>query len=335
MKLNKMREEIANQFIAALKEDKIPWRKDWSAVPPMPVNAITDNRYRGLNAFWLYMTAEDRGYKDPRWCTYMQASDKGWQVKKGEKGTKIEFWSLYDTETKKKLTPEQDKELECTLTPEEYKERVKPISNVYTVFNAAQIEGIPELVIEHHNLDEDMLMEKRDKLIAAMNLQFKSGEEAAFYRPSEDCIHMPDIDRFRNEYSYMATFLHEASHATGHMSRLNRDLTGAFGSPEYAKEELRAEISSAFTSQALGLSQSDMEHMENHKAYIQNWIAALEQNPNELFAAIKEAGKISDYLLEKGDFLIVQKKQEQRQEKKVQAETQQIRKKVHSRSRGR
>lgn len=180
-----------------------------------------------------------------------------------------------------------------------------------------------------------MLMEKRDKLIVAMNLQFKSGEEAAFYRPSEDCIHMPDIDRFRNEYSYMATFLHEASHATGHKSRLNRDLTGAFGSPEYAKEELRAEISSAFTSQALGLSQSDMEHMENHKAYIQNWIAALEQNPNELFAAIKEAGKISDYLLEKGDFLIVQKKQEQRQEKKVQAETQQIRKKVHSRSRGR
>lgn len=146
---------------------------------------------------------------------------------------------------------------------------------------------------------------------------------------------MPDIDRFRNEYSYMATFLHEASHATGHKSRLNRDLTGAFGSPEYAKEELRAEISSAFTSQALGLSQSDMEHMENHKAYIQNWIAALEQNPNELFAAIKEAGKISDYLLEKGDFLTVQKKQEQRQEKKVQAETQQIRKKVHSRSRGR
>ena len=204
-----------------------------------------------------------------------------------------------------------------------------------SVFNAAQIEGIPELVIEHHNLDEDMLMEKRDKLIAAMNLQFKSGEEAAFYRPSEDCIHMPDIDRFRNEYSYMATFLHEASHATGHKSRLNRDLTGAFGSQEYAKEELRAEISSAFTSQALGLSQSDMEHMENHKAYIQNWIAALEQNPNELFAAIKEAGKISDYLLEKGDFLTVQKKQEQRQEKKVQAETQQIRKKVHSRSRGR
>ena len=230
---------------------------------------------------------------------------------------------------------EQDKELECTLTPEEYKERVKPISNVYTVFNAAQIDGIPQLVIEHHNLDEDMLMEKRDKLIAAMDLQFKSGEEAAFYRPSEDCIHMPDIDRFRNEYSYMATFLHEASHATGHKSRLNRDLTGEFGSLEYAKEELRAEISSAFTSQALGLSQSDMEHMENHKAYIQNWIAALEQNPNELFAAIKEAGKISDYLLTKGEFLTKERIQESKKQQQEQPENQQIRKKVQSSGRRR
>lgn len=91
MKLNKMREEIANQFITALKEDKIPWRKDWSAVSDMPVNAITDNRYRGLNAFWLYMTAEDRGYKDPRWCTYMQASDKGWQVKKVKRVLRLNF----------------------------------------------------------------------------------------------------------------------------------------------------------------------------------------------------------------------------------------------------
>lgn len=335
MKLNKMREEIAEQFIAALKEEQIPWRKDWSSMPGKPVNAVTNTGYHGLNAFWLHMTAAGRGYQDPRWCTFKQASDKGWKIKKGEKGTKIEFWSMYDTQAKKKLTAEQDKKLQEMLSPEEYKDRVKPISNVYVVFNGTQIDGIPELTIEHHQLDEAMLMEQRDKLIRNMDVKFKPGEETAFYRSSEDCIHMPDIDRFRNEYSYMATFLHEASHATGHANRLGRDLTGTFGSPEYAKEELRAEISSAFTSQAIGLSQSDMEHMENHKAYIQNWIAALEQNPNELFAAIKEAGKISDYLLTKGEFLMKEKIQESKKQQQEQPENQQIRKKVQSSGRRR
>lgn len=302
MKLNKMREEIANQFIAALKENQIPWRKDWTSVPVYPVNAVTDTGYKGLNALWLYLTAADKGYDDPRWCTFKQASDKGWKIKKGEKGTRIEFWSMYDTKTKKKLLAIQIKELENTLSREEFEERVKPISNVYTVFNAAQIEGIPEIVIEHNILDEKMLVEKRDKLIQNMDLKFKSGEESAFYRPSEDCIHMPDIDRFRNEYSYMATFLHEASHATGNEKRLGRNLTGAFGSPEYAKEELRAEISSVFTALTTGISPSQNEFIENHKAYIQSWISILENDPNELFRAVKEASQISDYIIEKGEF---------------------------------
>jgi len=100
----------------------------------------------------------------------------------------------------------------------------------------------------------------------------------------------------------MATLLHEAGHATGHISRLNRDMTGVFGSPEYAKEELRAEIASAFTAQELGLDYKQNEHMENHEAYVQNWIDVLENEPNELFAAIKDAEKISDYLIEKGEF---------------------------------
>lgn len=100
----------------------------------------------------------------------------------------------------------------------------------------------------------------------------------------------------------MATLLHEAAHATGHESRLNRDMEGAFGSPEYAKEELRAEIASAFTAQILRIDYSQNDYMENHEAYVQNWISVLENEPNELFAAIKDAEKISDYLIEKGEF---------------------------------
>ncbi|MCR4716373.1 MAG: hypothetical protein K5656_04250, partial [Lachnospiraceae bacterium] len=124
----------------------------------------------------------------------------------------------------------------------------------------------------------------------------------AFYRPSEDSITMPPIESFWAEYNYLSTFLHEAGHSTGHESRLNRDLTGIFGSEKYAKEELRAEIASAFTTQAIGLEGTmSREHIDNHKAYIQSWIAEIKNDPNELFKAIIDATKISDYLIEKGN----------------------------------
>lgn len=105
--------------------------------------------------------------------------------------------------------------------------------------------------------------------------------------------------------AYACTFLHECGHATGHPSRLNRDMSGGFGSESYAREELRAEIASAFTAQAIGLHLTDEQlqpHMELHKAYIQSWASALQDAPGELFRAIKDAEKISDYLIEKGEF---------------------------------
>lgn len=301
MKLNKMREEIADYFIAGLKKNTLPWRQDWSSVPVLPVSAVTGIPYKGLNSFWLHVVSSEKNYKDPRWCTFKQANDNGWRIRKGENGTKIEFWSLYDRETKKTLSYEQVKLLERTLSKEAYQNRLLPVSKVYIVFNAEQIEGIPELAIEHYLLDEASIVAIRSRLLSGMNVGFVEGEEQAYYASSKDEIHMPDINRFRSEYSYLATFFHEASHATGHKSRLNRDMTGGFGSETYAKEELRAEVSSAFTAQAVGISQQNMEHLENHSAYIKAWISILENNPNELFTAIKDAEKISGYLLEKGE----------------------------------
>lgn len=140
-----------------------------------------------------------------------------------------------------------------------------------------------------------------------MGLAFKEGGSQAFYRPSDDSITMPPEQSFVDSYGYMSTFLHEAGHATGHATRLNRDLSGTFGTESYAKEELRAEIASAFTSQALGFGKEEQglaQTMDNHKAYVQSWIESISDKPNELFAAIKDAEKISDYLLEKGEFLL-------------------------------
>ncbi|MCM1244597.1 MAG: zincin-like metallopeptidase domain-containing protein [Roseburia sp.] len=305
MAKNKMREEMVDAFLNALQEDRIPWHKTWSAAQTMPPrNAAKGTEYRGVNRFWLFYTAEQNGYSDPRWCTFKQAKENGWHVKKGEKGTHIEFWSLYDWENKKTISDKEAGTLRQELSQEEYEERIKPVANNYTVFNAEQLEGIPKLSepeLQIYELDEGGLIHARTVLVENMEVHFQEGGEKAFYRPSEDCIHLPEIERFESEYAYMSTLLHEAGHATGHESRLNRPKGNKFGSPEYAKEELRAEIASAFTAQTLHIPQSE-SHMENHKAYVQSWIRILKDEPDELFRAIKEAEKISDYLIEKGEF---------------------------------
>lgn len=301
MKLNRMREEMINSFIDCLKKDTIPWHRSWSA-KQRPFNAVTNTTYRGVNSLWLSYNQFAREFDDPRWCTFKQAQTQGWKIKPGSKGTRVEFWSLYDTEEKRKLTQREAKQLSDELTLEEFKNRVKPISNVYTVFNGEQIDGIPKYEEKTYELNTEELLQKRDTLLKNMNVDFSEGGDKAFYNPSRDRITLPEMNRFETEYDYMATLLHEAGHATGHISRLNRDMTGVFGSPEYAKEELRAEIASAFTAQELGLDYEQNEHMENHEAYVQNWIDVLENEPNELFAAIKDAEKISDYLIEKGEF---------------------------------
>lgn len=301
MKLNRMREEMINSFIDCLKKDTIPWHRSWSA-KQRPFNAVTNTTYRGVNSLWLSYNQFAREFDDPRWCTFKQAQTQGWKIKPGSKGTRVEFWSLYDTEEKRKLTQREAKQLSDELTLEEFKNRVKPISNVYTVFNGEQIDGIPKYEEKTYELNTEELLQKRDTLLKNMNVDFSEGGDKAFYNPSRDRITLPEMNRFETEYDYMATLLHEAGHATGHISRLNRDMTGVFGSPEYAREELRAEIASAFAAQVVGIDYQQNQYMENHEAYVQDWISVLENSPNELFAAIKDAEKISDYLIEKGEF---------------------------------
>lgn len=292
---------MINSFIDCLKKDTIPWHRSWSATE-RPYNAVTNTAYHGANSLWLSYNQLAKNFSDPRWCTFKQAQTQGWKIKPGSKGTRVEFWSLYDTKTKRKLTSREAKQLSDELTIEEFKERIKPISNIYTVFNGEQIEGIPKYVEKTYELNNEELVQRRDTLLKNMNVDFAEGGDEAFYNPSRDRITLPKMNKFESEYAYMATLLHEAGHATGHESRLNREIANMFGTPEYAKEELRAEIASAFTAQELGLDYEQNEYMENHEAYVQSWIQVLENEPNELFAAIKDAEKISDYLIEKGEF---------------------------------
>lgn len=300
MKLNRMREEMINSFIDCLKKDTIPWHRGWSS--ERPFNAVTNTEYHGANALWLTYNQQAQLYKDPRWCTFKQAQSKGWKIKQGSKGTKIEFWSLYDTEEKRKLTRTEAKQLTDELTAEEFTNRVKPVSNTYTVFNGEQIEGIPLYEIRKNVLHLDEFLSGRNKLIENMKVGFKEGGNEAFYSMAEDMIVLPKINQFDNEFEYITTFFHEAGHATGHVSRFNREMPSARGTDIYAREELRAEIASAFAAQTFGIDYTQNKYMENHEAYIQDYINVLENKPNELFAAIKDAEKISDYLIEKGGF---------------------------------
>lgn len=295
---SKTRKMLADEFIKALSEDKIPWQRNWNLIGQC--NATNGKVYRGINAVLLSYIADERGYTDPRWCTFLQAKEKGWSIKKGSKGLPVEFFSLYDKQEKKTISIRDASELAKKLSLQEYKQRISVLTQKYTVFNAAQIDGIPERVLPADKVSKTDLLNYRDVLIKNMQVGFSEGGNQAFYTPGKDAITMPLTTQFRDNYSYMSTFLHEAAHATGHKSRLDRGLDKSWGKEAYAREELRAELSSAFLSAELGIDNSvPRENLPNHKAYIQSWIKELQNNPNELYAAIKDAESITDYLFDK------------------------------------
>lgn len=297
----KVREELSKAFLDALKEDTIPWRKCWNG---MLTSFSTGKPYQGINNLMLAYVADQRGYRDPRWITYRQAQERGWQVRKGEKSARIEYWFYYDRVTKEKLDRE-----EVFRIQKEEPERMKDIytnAKCYSVFNVEQVDGdIPPLQ-KSTIQDPSALIPFRDEFLENLGVNFREGGDRACYSPSTDTITLPYPDVFDSDYAYISTLLHETGHSTGHASRLNRPMAGSFGTPEYAKEELRAEIASAFTAQALQLPYNEealSAEVDNHKAYIQNWIEILEKDPNELFTAIKDANKIADYVLERGQLL--------------------------------
>lgn len=309
MKPNKLREEMSQRFLESLNEGQIPWYACWQEDSPR--NALNDKPYRGVNAMYLSYVAREKGYADPRWCTYRQAQEQGWQVRKGEKSALIEYWAYFDTKAKKMLSWSEVRKL--YQEDREYFDKYLQLrSRCYNVFNAQQMDGIPER--KTHGTDIGALRAQRDTLVQNMGYTYREEPgSGAFYRESTDTVTLPPEETFVDTYGYMATFLHESAHASGHESRLNWDLSGSFGSEAYAREELRAEIASAFTAQAIGLrlTPEQLEYQtRQHCAYVQSWSAALKDAPEELYRAIRAAEQISDYLLEQGGFQQLQTRQE-------------------------
>ena len=305
-KLTPERKQLVDEMLNNLKTNKSLWRKGWR-VMGSPVSAITGKRYNGVNRLFLTAATMKKGYSDNRWLTYRQMDEKGWHFKRDAEnnsmgknaGVPIEYFELRDRKTKGPF----DKSILDGMTADErddyMEENVYPIRKYYRVFNAEVIDGIPAL--EKHEVDPTGKNSRAENF-----LQFWSDNESkiiyggddAFYRNSTDEIHLPERDRFKDLADFYTTALHEVGHSTGHETRLNRDLSGEYGSEKYAEEELRAEIASMFIEQDFEV-ETNGERRQNNSAYIQSWYDVIQKDPNVLFKAIADAEKISQYVIAK------------------------------------
>lgn len=280
-------EKLAGMVIEQLREGTAPW------VHPVKPGIVgerarslaTGNEFRGVNQLLLSMMQPDA---DPRWCTIHQANEMGAKVRKGSRGVPIRALVGWETEDGRKL---DKKELPSA--------GARPLFRVYSVFHASQLDGdaigphepqrAGELEWEPSGRAEELLQKSGAEIVHDQANQ-------CFYRQSEDAIHLPPKENFRDAAAYYATALHELGHWTGHESRLNRDMGGGFGSEEYAREELRAELASYMLALELGIGHDP----GSHASYIDSWISTLEGNPLEIYRACEDASRIVDHVMGRG-----------------------------------
>lgn len=281
--------EVTQQIIAALEQGTLPWRRPWNPDQAQsgylaPRNGATNRRYRGINVLLLGIAGFAFG-GDPRWMTYRQASERGWQVRRGSWGTRIFFYRQLALRDADRGDDDQRDERGV---------RRVPLLRAYTVFHLSQIdgappfEGPPPLETSWRTPDAVQL------IVTNSGAVVREGGDKAFYSPSTDHIQMPPIGAFESESAHAATLLHELGHWSGTGSRLARDLSGRFGSFAYAQEELRAELASCFLGGELGLPCD----IPNHASYLECWLKVLRDDKREIFRAAADAQRIADYLLE-------------------------------------
>lgn len=290
------RQEVTDQIVAMLEKGTAPWQKPWEpGVLQLPLNPTTGKVYRGGNALHLMAVAGRKGFEDPRWLTYRQAQEQGWQVRQGEKGTHIEFWQF----------PEHERDRESGEKPnpadspgddtDRAEARTRMLHRIYTVFNGQQIEGIPAYSPQKTQGWEAVQAGERILVNSGARITHDQ-DDRAFYSPASDKIHLPPREAFRNASDYYGTALHELSHWSGHPTRLDRETLNEsyrFGDTNYAKEELRAELASVFLAAEKGIPHNP----EQHAAYVASWIQTLKHDKNEIFRAAKDAHAAADYLI--------------------------------------
>ncbi|WP_169250379.1 zincin-like metallopeptidase domain-containing protein [Candidatus Competibacter phosphatis] len=291
-------QEVTDRIIEMIETGTAPWQRPWDrprhlGVPAFPVNAATGNAYRGINV--LLLGGDPRLADDPRWCGYQQAQARGWHVQAGARGTPIYFFKRIEVAD----GSEADEELRVDADDSSLR-RTIPLLCRHTVFHASQIEGIPSLEAVYGSmaglLDHVWDTEERlERLLRGSGARFVHAGTRAYYDPLEDTITLPPRARFRDAAAFFGVAFHELGHWTGHATRLNRPLTGQRDSPAYAREELRAELASAFLGAELGIAHD----LEPHAAYLDGYLELLRNDNREIFRAARDAQGIAELILDR------------------------------------
>ncbi|PCD02436.1 antirestriction protein ArdC [Sphingomonas spermidinifaciens] len=277
--------EVTARVIAELEEGRLPWVQPWDTVAcgcAMPANAATGRRYSGINVLILWPAVIEGSYASQRWLTYRQAQAAGGNVRKGERGTTICYADRF--------TPKDEAE---RARGEDREARQQAFLKRFTVFNAEQCDGLPEQLTERPAPPAEAdILPRVQALIDANGADFRVGGGEAYYSPGGDYVAVPQQAAFGEPINWYRTALHELGHWTGHSSRLDRDQRGGFGSADYAREELVAEMASAFACASLAIRPT-----VRHADYIGAWLAVLREDEKAIFRAASAASKAADFLL--------------------------------------
>jgi antirestriction protein ArdC len=279
--------EITDKIIAELESGRVPWVQPWgttAAKAPlaMPKNAATKRRYSGVNVLILWGAVVERGFAGQSWLTFRQALSLGGSVRKGEHGTTVVYADRFiPDDERKRAEREEDEPGSISFLKR------------FTVFNTDQCENLPDgLITAPPRVSKGLILPEAEALIAATGADFRIGGDRAFYSPAHDYVQVPRPDAYFDPINWHRTALHELGHWVGHPSRLARDLTGAFGSALYAKEELVAEMTSAFVCASLGIVRT-----VRHADYIGSWLEVMREDDRAIVRAASAASKAADYLL--------------------------------------
>jgi antirestriction protein ArdC len=282
-------DRITNQIIEALEKGVRPWARPWKAgrggsiATPLRHNGVP---YRGINTLVLWLTADREGFQSPYWMTFNQVKQYGGFVKPGSKGTHIVYWGT--------AGGEEEEAEDGTTTKRGGFWFVRD----YCVFNLDQTEGLEERfgVQPDANPEQTQFehLAHAEQFFKNTGADVRHGGDQAFYRPSADFIQMPNPENFKDRTAYYGTLAHEVTHWTGAETRLNRSIKNLFGNPEYAAEELVAEMGAAFTCAHLGI---ENEPRADHASYLGHWLKCLKADNKAIFTAASAAQKAVDLMV--------------------------------------
>jgi len=277
--------QVTARVIAELEQGQLPWVQPWESARcgcTLPHNAGAGRAYSGINVLILWAAVIEGGYSSQRWLTYRQAEAAGGHVRKGETGTTVCYADRFTPKNEEERARDEDREA-----------RQIAFLKRFTVFNIDQCERLPDSFTNVREYPpEQEMVPHADALIRATGAEFRIGGDKAFYVPALDIIAVPPKAAYPEPINWYRTALHELGHWTGHESRLARDLSGSRGGKAYAREELVAELTSAFTCASLSIHPT-----VRHADYIGAWLEVLREDERAIFRAASQATKAADYLL--------------------------------------